>query len=101
MDSKNILTINVDIAGQRLQLHIDPKDEGRIREAAKLITKTFENYKDKFATFGYTHSNLLAMATLNLLVEKDNQTNPQEDSPLMDELYLLEENLEEFIEEKL
>ena len=99
MSSNEILAIKVKIAGREFPLNVAQKDEGEVRAAAQLITETFEKYRDKFPNEDY--ANVLAKASLTVLVGQSKKAQTQDTSDMMDHLYQLEEGLEEFIDEQL
>ncbi len=99
MNGNEILAIKVKIAGREFPLNVAQKDEGEVRAASQLITETFEMYRDKFPQDDY--ANILAKASLSVLVNQKKRTQSQNSSDLMDALYQVEENLGEFINEKL
>ena len=99
MNGNEILAVKVKIAGREFPLNVAQKDEGEVRAAAQLITETFEKYRDKFPNEDY--ANVLAKASLTVLVGQNKKAQAQDTSDLMDNLYQLEEGLEGFIEEEL
>ena len=99
MNGNEILAVKVKIAGREFPLNVAQKDEGEVRAAAQLITETFEKYRDKFPNEDY--ANVLAKASLTVLVGQNKKTQAHDTSDLMDSLYQLEEGLEGFIEEEL
>lgn len=99
MNGNEILAIKVKIAGREFPLRVAQKDEGEVRAAAQLITETFEKYRDKFPNEDY--ANVLAKASLTVLVGQNKKAQAQDTSDLMDKLYQLEQGMEDFIEEEL
>lgn len=99
MDGKEVLAIKVKIAGRDFPLNVAQRDEGEVRAAAQLITETFEKYRQKFPQDDY--ANVLAKASLSVLVSQQKRTQSQDSSDLMDALYQIEEELEEFINEEI
>lgn len=93
------LRINIKIGSKTFPLTVLQKDESKIRATAQLITETFDKYKDNFPNNGY--DNNLAMAALTLLVAERQQKDSEESLEIKDELYELEDLLEEFIENKI
>lgn len=96
MTGEEKLTINIKIAGKEFSLQTLQKNEGKIRATAKLITETFDKYKDKFPTNDY--ANILAMTSLTLLIDDKLQQNSEENLEIKGELYELEEQMENFLE---
>lgn len=99
MNGNEILAIRIKIAGREFPLRVAQKDEREVRAAAQLITETFKKYHDKFPNEDY--ANVLAKASLTVLVNQNKKTQKQDTSDLMDELYQMEEELEGFIEQEL
>lgn len=99
MDSTDVLAIKVKIAGRDFPLNVAHKDEGEVRAAARLITETFEKYRDRFPQDDY--ANILAKASLSVLVSQQKRAQSQDSSDMMDALYQIEEDLEEFIGEEI
>lgn len=99
MNGNEVLSIKVKIAGREFPLNVAQKDEGEVRAAAQLITETFEKYRNKFPNEDY--ANVLAKASLTVLVGQNKKAQAQDSSDLMDNLYQLEDGLETFIEEEL
>ncbi len=99
MNGKDKLKINVKIAGREFTLYVVPDAESEIRTAAKLITETFEKYRDKFPNEDY--ANILAKASLHVLVGQNKKVRTLDNSELMDGLFKLEEDLENFINETI
>lgn len=98
MTGEEALDINIKIAGKEFSLKVLQKNEGKIRATAKLITETFEKYKDKFPTNDY--ANILAMTSLTLLIDNKQQQNSEETLEIKSALYELEDKLENFLEQE-
>ena len=99
MDGNKALAIKVKIAGRDFKLNVAQKDEGEVRAAAQLITETFEKYRHKFPQDDY--ANILAKASLTVLVSQQKRAQQLDSSDLMDALYQIEEDLEKFENEEL
>jgi len=99
MSGTNKFEININIAGREFKVYVAPEAEGNVRATAKLITETFEKYREKFPKEDF--ANILAKTSLHLLVEQRQKAQLEDSSDLMDGLYQLEENLENFIAEEL
>lgn len=99
MEGNKALAIKVKIAGRDFELNVAQKDEGEVRAAAQLITETFEKYRNKFPQDDY--ANVLAKASLTVLVNQQKRAQQLDSSDLMDALYQIEEDLEKFENEKL
>ncbi len=99
MNGNEILEIKVNIAGRKFPLNVPQQEEGRVRDAAKLITETFEKYREKFPNEDY--ANVLAKSSLTVLVTQSYADHSQNTSELMDVLFRLEEELEGFVQQEL
>jgi cell division protein ZapA len=99
MNGEDKLNIKVKIAGREFPLTIPSKEEGGIRSAAQLITETFEKYKIKFSNEDY--ASILAKASLTVLVNQEKKSKMQDSSDMMDALYQMEEDMEDFISENI
>ncbi len=99
MNSNEKLKIKIKIAGREFTSIVTSDVESEVRSAAKLITETFEKYRDKFPNEDY--ANLLAKSALHVLVSQNKKVKLQDDSEFMEGLYDLEENLDNFIKETL
>ena len=99
MNGKEVLAIKVKIAGRDFPLNVVQKDEGEVRAAAQLITETFEKYRHKFPQDDY--ANILAKASLSVLVSQQKRAQSQDSSNLMDTLYQMEEDLENFVNKEI
>ncbi len=98
MNGNVVLAIKVKIAGREFPLNVAQKDEREVRAAAQLITETFKRYRDKFPNEDY--ANVLAKAALTVLVNNNKKAQDLDSSELMDELYQLEESMEDFIKKE-
>lgn len=99
MNGDEQLNIKVKIAGREFPLVILQKNEGEIRAAARLITETFEKYRAIFPKEEY--ANVLAKASLSVLVNQEKKAKMHDTSELMDALYQMEEDMEGFIDETI
>jgi cell division protein ZapA len=96
MDDK--LSINVNIADRMYPLRIDRKDEENIRKAAKIINDKVVQYKQRYASKDV--QDCLAMATLQFVIQKFDNEQRNDLSPLVGELEQMNDYLAEFIEKE-
>lgn len=99
MNGEEQLNINVKIAGREFPLTILQKNEEIIRAKARLITETFEKYRAIFPKDEY--ANVLAKASLSVLVNQEKKTKIHDTSDLMTALYQMEEDMDDFIDENI
>lgn len=89
------LSIKVNVADRYYPLKIERKDEERIRRAARMINDKILQYKQKYSDKDV--QDFLAMAALQYvikLLEVEDFTN---DSPVLEELKILNGELEEYL----
>ena len=94
MDDK--LSININIADRSYPLRIERKDEESIRKAAKIINDKVAQYKQKYVSKDV--QDCLAMATLQFVIQKFDTENRIDNSPLVEELEVMNDFLAEFLE---
>ncbi len=96
MDDK--LSIRVNVAERFYPLKIERSDEEKIRKAARLINEKVLQYKQR-----YTDKDLqdfLAMVALQFVIKLIDLEDKPEGEPLWQELKELEQQLEDFIQNK-
>jgi len=96
MDDK--LSINVNIADRLYPLKVDRSEEEGIRKAAKIINERVSQYKQKYGSKDL--QDCLAMATLHFVVQKFDTEKRIDNSPLVDELEVMNDFLSEFLEKE-
>jgi cell division protein ZapA len=77
-------------------LRIERKDEENIRKAAKIINDKVAQYKQKYVSKDL--QDCLAMATLQFVIQKFDTENRNDNSQLVEELEVMNDNLTEFLE---
>ena len=96
MDDK--LSININIADRLYPLRVDRLEEEGIRKAAKIINEKVAQYKQKYASKDL--QDCLAMATLQFVIQKFEAEKRMDNSPLVDELEVMNDFLSEFFEKE-
>ena len=96
MDDK--LSININIADRLYPLRVDRLDEEGIRKAAKIINEKVAQYKQKYASKDL--QDCLAMSTLQFVIQKFEAEKRMDNSPLVDELEVMNDFLSEFFEKE-
>ena len=96
MDDK--LSININIADRLYPLRVDRLDEEGIRKAAKIINEKVAQYKQKYASKDL--QDCLAMETLQFVIQKFEAEKRMDNSPLVDELEVMNDFLSEFFEKE-
>jgi cell division protein ZapA len=94
MDDK--LSINIIIADRSYPLRIARNEEESIRKAAKIINDKVTQYKQKYVSKDL--QDCLAMATLQFVIQKFDTENRIDNSPLVEELEVMNDFLAEFLE---
>jgi len=94
MDDK--LSINIIIADRSYPLRIERKEEEGIRKATKIINDKVAQYKQKYVS--KDSQDCLAMATLQFVIQKFDTENRIDNSPLVEELEVMNDFLAEFLE---
>ncbi len=92
------LSININIADRLYPLKVDRMDEEGVRKAAKIINEKVSQYKQKYASKDL--QDCLAMTTLQFAIEKFDTEKRIDDSPLVDELEVINDFLTEFLEKE-
>jgi len=95
MDEK--LSIKVNVADRYYPLKIDSKDEEKIRKAAKLINERILQYKQRYSDKDI--QDFLAMAALQYVIKVIEFEEKPDESPVLEELKILNEELNEFLKE--
>jgi cell division protein ZapA (FtsZ GTPase activity inhibitor) len=96
MDDK--LSININIADRLYPLRVERTEEEGIRKAAKIINEKVSQYKQKYASKDL--QDCLAMATLQFVIQKSDTEKRNDNSPLVDELEVMNDFLSEFLEKE-
>ena len=96
MDDK--LSININIADRLYPLRVDRKDEESIRRAAKIINEKVVQYKQKYAEKDI--QDCMAMATLQFVIQKFDTEKRLDNSPLVEQLEVMNDLLADFLEKE-
>jgi cell division protein ZapA (FtsZ GTPase activity inhibitor) len=96
MDDK--LSININIADRLYPLRVDRKDEESIRKAAKIINEKVVQYKQKYAEKDI--QDCMAMATLQFVIQKFDTEKRLDNSPLIEQLEVMNDLLADFLEKE-
>jgi cell division protein ZapA len=96
MDDK--LSIKINIADRLYPLTVYRSEEEGVRKAAKIINEKVSQYKQKYASKDL--QDCLAMTTLQLVIQKNDTEKRIDDSPLVDELEVMNDFLSEFLEKE-
>jgi len=91
------LSIKINIADRYYPLKIDSKDEEKIRRAAKLINEKILQYKQKYIDKDI--QDFLAMAALQFVTKTIEVDQNENNSQIIEELKILNEELEEFLKD--
>ena len=91
------LSIKVNIADRYYPLKIESKDEEKIRRAAKLINEKILQYKKRYSDKDI--QDFLAMAALQFVTKTIEVENASDNSPIIEDLKILNEELEVFLKE--
>jgi len=89
------LSINININGRIYPLKIDRKDEERIRKAAKMINDIVLEYKKKYVN--QDAQDFLAMTAFQFVLKNLELNEQSDESPIVEEIRLLDEQLSEFL----
>jgi hypothetical protein len=79
-------------------LRVERTEEEGIRKAAKIINEKVSQYKQKYASKDL--QDCLAMATLQFVIQKSDTEKRIDNSPLVDELEVMNDFLSEFLEKE-
>jgi len=99
MDNNKIL-IQLEIAGKNYRLWINREDEELTRNAAKLISYKIGRYRKKFSADYVDEKDLLAMATLQLSMDKLKLEKKNDTSPFSEKIQQLTIELESFLKDE-
>ncbi|MDD4590233.1 MAG: cell division protein ZapA [Parabacteroides sp.] len=93
----NRFLIHVEIADKSYGLWIDRKDEELVREAAKQIRNTINQYRQTYAQSDMDVKDLLAMTALKLAVHNLQLKDKNDTGPFAEKIQELTEQLESFL----
>ncbi|MFV0378487.1 MAG: cell division protein ZapA [Mangrovibacterium sp.] len=93
----NKLSINININGRVYPLKIDQDEveEARIRKAAKMINDIILEYKKTYVT--QDAQDFLAMTAFQFVLKNLKLEEKTDESPLVEEIRLMDEQLSEFL----
>ena len=98
MENKRI-SINIKIDGRSFPLNISLADEERYRLAAKMVNETITQFRE---TFGDQESqNILAMTAFQIALNNTEMQNRNGSSLFIDELKNLNDDISDFLIEKM
>ena len=91
------LSINININGRVYPLKINRKEdeEARIRKAAKMINDIVLEYKKKYVN--QDAQDFLAMTAFQFVLKNLEMEEQSDESPIIEEIRLLDEQLSEFL----
>ncbi len=91
------LSINININGRIYPLKIDrnEEEEARIRKAAKMINDIILEYKKKYVN--QDSQDFLAMTAFQFVLKNLEMQNEADESPIVEEIRLLDEQLSDFL----
>jgi len=89
------LSINININGRIYPLKIDRKEEEKIRKAAKMINDIVLEYKKKYVN--QDAQDFLAMTAFQFVLKNLEMEEKSDESPIVEEVRLLDEQLSEFL----
>lgn len=89
------LSINININGRIYPLRIDRKQEEKYRKAAKMINDIVLEYKKKFVN--QDAQDFLAMTAFQLVVKNLEMEEKADETPISEELKLLDEQLSDYL----
>ena len=89
------LSIKVNVADRYYPLKIESKDEEKIRKAAKLINEKIFQYKQRYSD--KDTQDFLAMAALQYVIKVIENEQKPDNSPVLEELKILNEELDGFL----
>ncbi|MGE4586960.1 MAG: cell division protein ZapA [Mangrovibacterium sp.] len=91
------LSINININGRIYPLRIDRKQEEKCRKAAKMINDIVLEYKKTYAH--QDAQDFLAMTAFQFVLKNLEMKEKADDSPVLEELKLLDEQLIDYLSE--
>ncbi|MEL7587968.1 MAG: cell division protein ZapA [Prolixibacteraceae bacterium] len=89
------LSINININGRIYPLRIDRRQEEKYRKAAKMINDIVLEYKKKYVN--QDAQDFLAMAAFQLVLKNLEIEERADETPVMEELKLLDEQLSDYL----
>lgn len=89
------LSINININGRIYPLRIDREQEEKCRKAAKMINDIVLEYKKKYAN--QDAQDFLAMTAFQFVLKNLEMKQLADESPIIEELKLLDENLSDYL----
>ncbi|MGV8094130.1 MAG: cell division protein ZapA [Mangrovibacterium sp.] len=89
------LSINININGRIYPLRIDRKQEEKYRKAAKMINDIVLEYKKKYVN--QDAQDFLAMTAFQLVLKNLEMEEKADESPVLEELKLLNEQLSDYL----
>jgi len=89
------LSINININGRIYPLRIDRKQEEKCRKAAKMVNDIVLEYKKKYAN--QDAQDFLAMTAFQLVLENMEMKEKADETPVLEELKLLDEQLSDYL----
>jgi len=93
------ISINIKIDGRSFPLNISLADEERYRLAAKMVNETITQFRE---TFGDQESqNILAMTAFQIALNNTEMQNRNGSSLFIDELKNLNDDISDFLIEKM
>lgn len=95
--SEERFTIRLQVAGKHYPLTILRSEEGKIRQAAKLINEKVERYKNSFSAGD--KADYLAMAAVQLVTQLVELQEKNNVNPIFDTLNELDDELNEILED--
>jgi cell division protein ZapA len=97
--NKEQLRINIRIEGRTYPLKIDRKDEERHRIAAKMVNETATRYREMFRN--KDAQDILAMAAFQITLNHIELLHREDKSLFMDGLKNLNDDISDFLKEKV
>ncbi|WP_423127026.1 cell division protein ZapA [Gaoshiqia sp. Z1-71] len=89
------LSINININGRVYPLKIERRNEERYRKAAKMINDIVLAYKQKYVN--QDAQDFLAMTAFQFVLKNLEMEEKVDESPLVEELKLLDEQLNDYL----
>ncbi|MEN6454329.1 MAG: cell division protein ZapA [Prolixibacteraceae bacterium] len=89
------LSINININGRIYPLKIDRRQEEKYRKAAKMINDIVLEYKKKYVN--QDSQDFLAMTAFQFVLKNLEMEEQADDSPVLEELKLLDEQLSDYL----
>ncbi len=93
------LRINIKIDGRIYPLHINRSDEERYRLAAKMVNETANKFRDTFRD--KESQDILAMTAFQIALSNTELQNRDDSSFFVDELKNLNDDISDFLKEKI